>query len=92
MGIEVDIFGQKYMIKGGGDREYISMLADYVDSKMREVNGTLHLSTPEKVAILAALNITHELFTLRKDVEVRESALSEKAEKLLELISLEIKI
>lgn len=91
MSVEAEIFGQKYLIKGDEDQDYILKLAEYVDSKMREVHGRLQLSTPEKVAVLAALNITHELFHIRKEIEDQESVIEEKAEKLLELISLEFK-
>ena len=89
MSVEVEIFGQKYLIKGDNDQEYIQQLAEYVDSKMREVNGKLQLSTPGKVAVLAALNITHELFSIKKEMEDQESVIANKAEKLLERISLE---
>ena len=92
MGVEVEIFGQKYLIRGNEDREYICELAKYVDSKMREVNGKIHLSTPGKIAVLAALNITHELFNAKKELEEHESVIGDRAEKLLELISLELKL
>lgn len=91
MGVEVEIFGQKYLIKGDGDPAYIRELAAYVDAKMREIHGRLHLSTPGKVAVLAALNITNELFSIKKEMEEQESEISDKTEKLLELISLEFK-
>ncbi|MBI5406522.1 MAG: cell division protein ZapA [Nitrospirae bacterium] len=91
MGVEVEIFGQKYLIKGDGDPVYIRQLAEFVDSKMREVHGKLQLSTPAKVAVLAALNITHELFNVRKEMEEQESFIANKTEKLLELISIELK-
>lgn len=91
MGVEVEIFGQKYLIKGDGDPDYIRQLAEFVDSKMREVHGKLQLSTPGKIAVLAALNITHELFNIRKEMEEQESLIANKTEKLLELISIELK-
>ncbi len=91
MGVEVEIFGQKYLIKGDEDPAYILQLAEYVDSKMREVHGKLQLSTPGKVAVLTALSITHELFNSRREMEEQESIIANKAEKLLELISLELK-
>lgn len=91
MGVEVEIFGQKYLIKGDGDPAYIRQLAEYVDGRMREVHGKLYLSTPRKIAVLAALNIAHELFSLKKESEDQESVIADRAEKLLELISLEFK-
>jgi len=91
MGVEVEIFGQKYLIKGEGDPTYIRQLAEYVDSRMREVHGKMRLSTPGKIAVLTALNIAHELFSLKKEREDQESAIADRADKLLELISLEFK-
>lgn len=91
MGVEVEIFGQKYLIRGDGDPAYIRKLAEFVDLKMREVHGKLQLSTPGKVAVLAALNITHEFFNIRKEMEEQESLIANKTEKLLELISIELK-
>jgi len=91
MGVEVEIFGQKYLIRGDEDPAYIRQLAEFVDSKMREVHGKLQLSTPGKIAVLAALNITHELFNIRKEMEEQESLIENKTEKLLELISIELK-
>lgn len=91
MGVEVEIFGQKYLIKGDGDTAYIRQLAEYVDARMREVHDKLHLSTPGKIAVLAALNIAHELFSLKKESEDQESVIADRAEKLLGLISLEFK-
>lgn len=91
MGVEVEIFGQKYLIRGDGDPAYIRQLAEFVDLKMREVHGKLQLSTPGKVAVLAALNITHDLFNIRKEMEEQESLIANKTEKLLELISIELK-
>ena len=91
MGVEVEIFGQKYLIKGDGDPAYIRQLAEFVDSKMREVHGKLKLSTPGKIAVLAALNITHELFNSKKEMAEQESIIANRAERLLELISIELK-
>ncbi len=90
-GVEVEIFGQKYVIKGDNDETYIIELAEYVDSKMREMHGRLQLSTPTKVAVLAAINIAHEMFAVKKEMEEKESAITEKAEKLLDILSLEFK-
>lgn len=91
MGVEVEIFGAKYLIKGDGDEAYIRQLAEYVDSKMREVHGKLRLSTPGKVAVLAALNIAHEMFSAKKEMKEQESLIADRAERLIELISLEFK-
>ncbi len=90
-GVEVEIFGQKYVIKGNNDEAYILKLAEYVDSKMREMHRRHKLSTPAKTAVLSAINIAHELFVLKKEMEETDSLIAEKAEKLLDLLSVEFK-
>ena len=59
--IEVHILGQKYVLKGEGSPEYIRELADFVDSKLKEVYALSPNITPLKASILASLNIADEL-------------------------------
>ena len=59
--IEVHILGQKYVLKGEGSPEYIRELADFVDSKLKEVYALSPHITPLKASILASLNIADEL-------------------------------
>jgi len=90
-GVEVEIFGQKYVIKGDNDEAYILQLADYVDSKMREMHSRHKLSTPAKTAVLSAINIAHELFALKREMDEKDLVIAEKADKLLDLLSVEFK-
>src|SRR3982750_4991321 len=63
--IRVEIYNQTYSIRSDGDNEYIMHLAEYVDSKMREISsGTLTVDSL-KVAILAALHIADEFYQLK---------------------------
>ena len=91
MGVEVEIFDQKFIIKSDEDKDYILKLAEYVDAKMREVNSKRQLSTPRKVAVLAALNITHELFNIKREMQEKDTDIANRADRLLELISVEFK-
>ena len=40
---------------------------EYLDAKMREVKGAGKVLSVERVAIMAALNIAHELLTMRQE-------------------------
>ena len=60
--VQVEIYGQKYVLKGEADESYIHTLARFVDDKMHDVAAKADSSTLTKVAILAAINIAHELF------------------------------
>ena len=62
--MKVAIFGREYNIVSEVDPDYINKAADYLDSKMREVAENFPNASENRVAVLAALNITDELFRL----------------------------
>jgi len=66
--VSVEIYDQVYHLRGI-DPKYIEQLAALVDGKMRAVAA--HGSTVDslRVAVLAALNISDELLTLRERYE-----------------------
>ncbi|HEY4485984.1 MAG TPA: cell division protein ZapA [Nitrospiria bacterium] len=82
--IEVEIFGQEYTIRGGGDSQHISKLARYVDGKMREIAKTSKNLPPTKLALLAAINITDELFQVRQEKQNRDTLVEKKTRDLIE--------
>jgi cell division protein ZapA (FtsZ GTPase activity inhibitor) len=63
--VNVSILGKEYSIVSQVDPEYIKKAAEYLDMKMREVSQTYPNITEAKIAVLAALNITDELFQAR---------------------------
>jgi cell division protein ZapA len=73
--LKVNIYGTEYPIKGNTDIEYIKKVAKYLDTKMREVNKNISIDSSLKVSILAALNITDELFRERDQNEASSSEL-----------------
>lgn len=58
----VTIFGRDYTIKSEVDPDHIKKAADYLNSRMREVAESYPGISENRVAVLAALNIAHELF------------------------------
>jgi cell division protein ZapA len=66
---EVEIFGQTYNVRGEGDPNYLTELARFVDSRMREVAAEVATVDPMKIAILAALNIADEFSRYRRQRE-----------------------
>lgn len=71
--VRVEIYNQTYSIRSDGDNEYILGLADYVDSKMREISSGTMTVDSLKVAILAALHIADEFYQL-KNVQAQNDA------------------
>lgn len=67
--VSVTILNEDYIIRGDAERDHIEMVAAYVDSKMRQLTLKCPQLTPDKVAVLTAVNITNELFQLQKDYD-----------------------
>jgi cell division protein ZapA len=82
MSVKVSIYGTEYPVKGDADPSYIEEVATYVDGKMREVARSLTVKSTTKVAVMAALNITDELFNARRDLEERERKLEAEIDRL----------
>jgi cell division protein ZapA len=84
---EVEIFGARYTIKGGNDPEYVRMLAEYVDEKMRAAAEAAPSNLPAlKIAILAALNIADELHKSKKHQQEVEKMVRDKTGDLFDLL------
>ena len=83
----VSIFGHEYTVKAPADSTYIKDIAEYVDTKMREVQeGMPDIQSTERIAILAAMNISDELFTNNKNSENFTSEIENKVQSLIEII------
>ena len=80
--VQVQICGHTYTIKGEADQAYILDVAAYVDRKMRDVMDKLPVASPSKVAILAALNIAHELFHERNQRQAEDQNVSRRTQDL----------
>lgn len=59
--VQVEIYGQRYAISGEADEGYIREVAQLVDTHIREVAQGMKTATLSRLAILAALNLAHQL-------------------------------
>ena len=85
--VQISIFGQEYSVKAPADPDYIKKIAEYLDDKMREVqSGFSTTQSSTRIAILAGMNITDELFTARQSDESDSTEAEEKISSLIELI------
>jgi cell division protein ZapA len=83
--VQVEIFGQVYSIKGMAEPEHIKELADFVDAKMKEIQKGTGTVDPHRVAILAALTISDELYRLRERHKTFEKTTEHAVQRLLEI-------
>ena len=79
--VRVEIYDQPYNLRGT-DPEYINLLAEYVDAKMRAV--AQHTSTVDslRVAVLAALNLADEYHILKRKYDAIAGELNQRSHTL----------
>jgi cell division protein ZapA len=59
-----------------GEKDGLMAAARLLDAKMREIRGGNRVAALDRVAVLAALNLAHELQQLREDSERRDRSLA----------------
>jgi len=63
-GITIHILDKEYVIAcNEEERHDLQRSADYLDSKMREIRDSGKIIGSDRIAVMAALNISHELLT-----------------------------
>ena len=66
--VDVSIMGREFAVAcSEEEREGLMTAVGYLDKKMREIRDTGKVVGVERIAIMAALNLTHELLTMRSD-------------------------
>lgn len=65
-GVDVNIMGREFKVSCSEDeREGLITSVNYLDKKMREIRDTGKVIGVERIAIMAALNLAHELLSTR---------------------------
>lgn len=73
--VKVQIVGEEYTIRSDASPEHTRAVAQYVDHAIKRVLNTTPVVETHKAAILAALQITDELFKARESGEALDGAL-----------------
>ncbi|KAF1711986.1 cell division protein ZapA [Pseudoxanthomonas kalamensis DSM 18571] len=75
--VSVHILDREYTVGvEPGERNGLMAAAKLLDGKMREVRGDNRMAAVDRVAVLAALNLAHELQQLRDANSSRERELA----------------
>jgi cell division protein ZapA len=85
--VHVEIFGQTYAVRAGGEPGFIEELAAQVDAQMREVSKQSGAVDTVRIAVLAALNIAAELKDARALVDQAGDKVRLRAEMLARVLS-----
>ena len=64
--LDITILGRTYKVAcAEGERDALLRTAAYLDAKMGEIRKAGKVSGTERIAVMAALNIAHELLTTK---------------------------
>ena len=75
--VSVHILDREYTVGvEAGERSSLMAAANLLDGKMREVRGGNKMAAVDRIAMLAALNLAHELQQLRDESSARERELT----------------
>ena len=83
--LKVKILGQDYVVRSSAGQKYLNKVSSYVNEKMEGIKASgIDDSQQLRIAVLAAMNITDELFSYKKEkqkfvdkVEAKTLAISE---------------
>jgi cell division protein ZapA len=85
-GAEVEIFGERYVLRSDDSPDHLNRVADYVDGKFREVARQNPALIPSKIAVLASLNIADEFFKRSEELHKREVEVLARVDGIVELL------
>lgn len=77
----VSLLGTSFVIRSADSPDHLQKVLDYLSLKIEEVNTSVSISDPLKIALLAGLNIADEL------VKIRESGLLEQNNQEIDAIT-----
>jgi cell division protein ZapA len=64
--VEVSLLGRTYRVAcEEGERESLMQAVAYLDAKMNEIRKAGKVTGAERIAVMAALNVAHELLSVR---------------------------
>lgn len=88
---KIKVYGKVYNVKNDSTSIDLHEAANLVDSKMQELSKAKSIPSTMDLAILTALNIAQELLELKREIHSDRKQSDEKAERLVSLLSREIK-
>ena len=85
--LKVKILEKDYLVSCPDDKQgALTAAAGHLDSKMRDIRSSGKVLGTERIAVMAALNITYELLESSKGLTSDQSALSSLEDRMDEIL------
>lgn len=82
--VKVNIMGLEYALKAEVNPDYVQELASFVNQKMLKLNSGAPTYTPLKIAVLSAVNISDELFRMKRKYDLLVKEIESTSEEITE--------
>ena len=87
--IKVQILGKEYRVAcQQGEEEELHASARYLDARMREVRGSGKVIGNDRIAVMVALNLAHELLSEKSEQDSAASSANKRIRSLRERIEI----
>jgi cell division protein ZapA len=87
--ITINILGEEYMIScEPGEEDALRDSAAFLDSRMKEIRASGKVMSNERIAVMAALNLSHEVLALREQASASGDQLMRKINALRDKVEL----
>lgn len=87
--VAVNILGKEYRIScDPGEEEALLKSARYLDARMKEIRGTGKVIGTDRIAVMAALNIAHELLNRETNADAAANTANKRIRALRERIEI----
>jgi cell division protein ZapA (FtsZ GTPase activity inhibitor) len=84
--VKVQIFDQTYHLRGELDQAQADALAQYVDAKMRAIAEGTRMVDTQRLAVLAAIHMADEVFSLRQRQKEVEGEIRDRAQRAVTIL------
>lgn len=84
--VKVEILGESYSIRSDATVEHTKAVAEYLDRAIRQILSSGSVIEANRAAILAAMQITSELFQAREANDAVGAAMSELSDEVRRLL------
>ncbi len=88
---KIQIYGKTYSLKSSSEVN-TEEVADYVDSRMKELANASSKTSTLDLGVLAALNIAQELLDLRNQTETKDEEGEKKIRQLVVALDKELQV
>jgi cell division protein ZapA (FtsZ GTPase activity inhibitor) len=84
--VTIQILGQEYKVKAGGNSDHIQSLSRYINEKVFDVQQRGTAVTTTELVAMVMLHMADDVAKTRQELEILKSSVTEKIEQLIEHI------